>query len=264
MKYKILIPAMLLALALIPAAATMKEKTLKQTLVLKMPDGSGTNGAGVAYNPLKKYYYAAFAGNEGYPMATFDAKGKMLNGDKTCQFDVRGLWFNSKLNRIEGNPYDYTSGYYYVSLTEKGFPNTVDNIFTPDEYAEETYQPEDNSIGAYIAASDEVVFKYGTELHYYNRSNGTFKRKVDLKNLPVSEENLNTYAVVYTGIPKMEIGVLDYVLKKIYLFNATTNEYSKSITLPKTAVCEGSFNFSYCNGIYWLFNISERKWYGYK
>jgi hypothetical protein len=43
-----------------------------------------------------------------------------------------------------------------------------------------------------------------------------------------------------------------------------TGFLTTQLPLPKDAVTEGAFNFAYANGIYWLFNIAERKWVGYK
>jgi hypothetical protein len=51
-------------------------KTLKKTIELQMPktlDDSmpGTRGAAVVWHPVQKKYYAAFAGNQGYPIGCF-------------------------------------------------------------------------------------------------------------------------------------------------------------------------------------------------
>ena len=80
------------------------EKTLKQTISLKMPSTvyvskntgldslAGTRGAAVAWHPLLKKYYAGFAGNVSYPLAVFDVKGERLSGeDLTTMEDLRGL-----------------------------------------------------------------------------------------------------------------------------------------------------------------------------
>ena len=61
-------------------------RTLKKVMELKMPktaddDMPGTRGASVAWHPLKKQYYASFAGNTEYPHAVSNATGKRLSGD---------------------------------------------------------------------------------------------------------------------------------------------------------------------------------------
>ena len=64
-------------------AQTATEKTLKKIATLKMPrtvddDMPGTRGACVAWHPVQKKYYAAMAGNIGYPMGVFDGSGKRI------------------------------------------------------------------------------------------------------------------------------------------------------------------------------------------
>jgi hypothetical protein len=36
------------------------------------------------------------------------------------------------------------------------------------------------------------------------------------------------------------------------------------LELPETASVNKSFNFAFANGMYWLFNMEERIWTGYK
>src|SRR5881394_2204758 len=75
-------------------------KPLKEVLTLKMPltvddNMPGTRGSNVVWHPVQKKYYAAFAGNMGYPLAFFDAKGNRLSDDSLrCLEDTRGLWYN--------------------------------------------------------------------------------------------------------------------------------------------------------------------------
>ena len=76
---------------------------IKEKLRLQMPEGSGSNGASVAWHPVLKRYYAAFAGNADFPLGIFDEKGKRLSADNlTTQIDVRGLWYNENPGRIDG------------------------------------------------------------------------------------------------------------------------------------------------------------------
>ncbi|NJO24636.1 MAG: hypothetical protein HC867_00880 [Bacteroidia bacterium] len=42
--------------------------TLKKTLELAIPRTGGANGAGVAWHPDEKKYYASMAGNAGFPL----------------------------------------------------------------------------------------------------------------------------------------------------------------------------------------------------
>ncbi|MGH2553518.1 MAG: hypothetical protein ACRDEB_07370, partial [Chitinophagaceae bacterium] len=75
-------------------------KTLRKTIELQMPqtmDDSmpGTRGAAVVWHPVQNKYYAAFAGNMGYPLAIFNAAGKRLSDEyQTTMVDMRGMWYN--------------------------------------------------------------------------------------------------------------------------------------------------------------------------
>jgi hypothetical protein len=264
MKNKLIISGVMLA-GVLMLSATQKDKTLKQALVFQIPAGSGTNGAGVAYNPGKKLYYAAFAGNTTYPITVFNAKGKLQKQDIEAGFDVRGFWYNAATNTLEGNGYGVTAGYYNKKLDASGIPDAVaSNIFETDEYEEDEYQPDDNSVGAFIPGSDQIVFRSGTQLSYYGRTDGKLKRSAEITGLPGTLDDLTGYTVIYTGQNKMELGVLDVTNKKIYLINIATNAVTKTLALPKTAVVENNFNFAYCNGMYWLCNTKDRKWIAYK
>ena len=124
-------------------------KTLKKSIELKMPgivyltkgDGEekkagedslpGTRGAAVIWHPVQKKYYAAFAGNETFPLAVFDVAGKRLSGeDLTCLIDIRGLWYNPKLKKICGNGYSEI-GWFSYKLDAKGIPteSEIDFVF---------------------------------------------------------------------------------------------------------------------------------------
>jgi len=265
MKTKIFTSALTLSLVLVLSSVSLKDKVLKQTIVLTMPAGDGSNAAGVAYNPQKKMYYSVFAGNEKFPISVFSSKGKLLKSGIYTGFDVRGFWYNAKTNAVEGNGHGVTDGYWSKKIESSGFPEAkTDLIFESDEYDESEYQPDNNSSGAFNALQDEVYFLSESNIYIYNRNTGEFKSNGEIKNLPSQIEDLNSTTLVYTGIPKMEFGVLDFTNKKIYLINANGYFVTKTINLPKTAVVYEMFNFSYCNGIYWLFDKTNRKWVGYK
>ncbi|HYG15241.1 MAG TPA: hypothetical protein VEC12_05760, partial [Bacteroidia bacterium] len=71
----------------------VEENPLK-TLVLKFKQSGGTNGVAVAWDPGRKVYYAAIAGNPSFPLEMFDEKGNHLHSSET-DFDMRGMWWNT-------------------------------------------------------------------------------------------------------------------------------------------------------------------------
>ena len=73
----------------------------------------------------------------------------------------------------------------------------------------------------------------------------------------------NATSIAFTGIPKSEIGLLNVVENQVELFNLE-GLLTKVLKLPQDALAYEMFNFSYCNGIYWLFDKENRKWVGYK
>ncbi len=84
---------------------------------------------------------------------------------------------------------------------------------------------------------------------------------------PVSADvkgNYNENAIIYTGIAKSEIGVLNFSDKQIELYNLATGLRTQILKLPSGAPVQASLNFSYCNGTYWLYDKTDRVWHGYK
>lgn len=77
-------------------------------------------------------------------------------------------------------------------------------------------------------------------------------------------DDYNQQTVIYTGIPKAELGFLNYIALQIELYNAKTGLLTQVLKLPEDVIAESSFNFAYANGIYWLFNIESRRWTGYQ
>ena len=239
---------------------------LNKVLELGMPEGLGTRGASVAYHPIQKKYYAAFAGNPVFPLAVFDEKGKRLSADSLkTNFDVRSLWYDPQLQTILGNGYDET-GWFKYKLNPKGIPVGGSVLF------EGKNQPFENSVGAYDTKKKQVYFIDDlfddSCLIVYNAQTGK-----QIKNAPLKvfdndlflngdiNYNLN---IVFTGQPKAEIGLFDYSSREIHLYDINTGKLSKKLSLPETSPKEEAFNFAYANGIFWLFDIENRKWIGYK
>jgi hypothetical protein len=257
---------------------------LKKTITLTMPGvqgDNGTNGASVAYHPIQKKYYAAMAGNESYPMVVFDAKGKQLSADDvTTGFDVRGLWYNSKTKSIEANGY-YDYGWTKFNLDSKGIPAGNTPIFSGQ------HQPTDQVVGSFDAKNNCVYFLDGAYVLVYDYKTGE-KKELDkpteetmYKNYLLSikrdatteeeasynyllPEKYNNSLVVFTEMPKAEFGLLNTETKQIELYDRATGNLTKALQLPDDAICSTMFNFSYANKQFWLFDIDNRTWIGYK
>lgn len=279
-KNKLMKKVFLFALTLLTASAVLlaqpKPQALKKTMELKMArttddDMPGTRGAGVVWHPLQKKYYAAFAGNIGYPLCVFDIKGKRLSDDAlNTDVDTRGIWYNYVTKKIQVNAYG-DNGWAEYTLDAKGIPTGVDVLF------EGQNQPSDQSVGAfdgkaksvYFLNSDGNIEKYSTATA---EPTGTItlhlgKRKESDEDVVDEDEPLADYnytTVVFTGLPGSEIALLNLTNRHIELYNIKTGYKTKELSVPEDVPMEASFNFAYANGIYWLFDMEARTWIGLK
>ncbi len=266
------------------------EKTLKKTIELKMPgkvyltkgDGQdklpgedslpGTRGGAVVWHSLLKKYYAVFAGNYSYPLAVFDVNGNRLSGeDQTTLEDLRGLWYNPKLNKICGNGFS-DIGWFSYKLDTKGIP------VTSEIYAAGMNQPSDQSIGVFNAKTNMVYFLYGQNIFVYNaeamqEEDSTIRLHPGITKADdvdqnddgtVLSEDYSYNVLIYTGIPKAEFGLLNVIERQVELYNRKTGLMTQKLKLPADLPTWRAFNFSYANGTYWAFDQDTRTWTGYK
>ncbi len=246
-------------------------KTLKQVLTLHIDRPGGANAANVAWHPVQNKYYAAQAGNETFPMEVFDANGRMLSDNNLeTMVDVRGLWYNPNTKTLQANGYD-NNGWVEYKLNGKGIPASITKMDI------ETGKPDPQSVGAYDPKKNVLYyFDYTTVgIERHKMSNGVSdttialhlgaKTKGDIVNeQEVTKANYNENALIFTGIAGSEIGLLNVNDKQIELYNLATGLMTKALKLPDGAPVESSLNFSFCNGIYWLNDKTERVWHGYK
>jgi hypothetical protein len=245
-------------------------KKLKKVLELKIPREGGANAASVAWHPVLKKYYASMAGNASFFIGVYSPEGKLLcPASQKTMFDVRGLWYNPNTKTLQMNGYkDFGWGEY--KLDAKGFPLSVTVLHAG------TNQPDDQSVGAFNP-KDKMVYFFNEEgnVDKYDYKDATFLENIGL-HLGVAEKDADDMAdnyevldlynssIIYTGIPGAELGLLNYENKEIELYNLKTGYLVRKLGLPDDAPVHDFLDFSYSNGIYWLFDTEARIWKGYK
>jgi hypothetical protein len=277
MKYLILILLAFANCTFASAQTVSGDKLLQKVLSLKMPltaedESPGRRGASVIWHPLQKKYYAAMAGNALYPLAIFNETGKRISADSLkCRQDTRGLWYNSSTKEIQGNCYS-NYGWFKFTLNQTGMV-TGSKIFLDG-----MNQPEEQSVGTFHSLSNEVLFLSQGKVFKYNSKDGKVNDSIpihwgikkDSLSTGIAGESLgtpesyNSTSVIYTGILNAELGFLNTVEDQIELYSYATGYLTKVLKLPEDIIPEAMFNFAFCNNTYWLFNMDERVWEGYK
>lgn len=251
-------------------------RNLQKKMELKMPKTvedmmCGTRGASVAWDPLGKKYYAAFAGNVGFPLGVFDPSGKLLTDTSlNTKRDIRALWYNPITKKIAGNCYN-DGGWFSYTCNPKGVPVSCQTE------VEGMYQPNEQSAGAFDPASKSVFFLAGGKLAFYRFTSQTPFKTVtlhwgrpkilgpaDFENPDNIPEDYNYTTVVYTGMPNAQVAVLNTARAQIELYDYTEGYLQQILLLPEGTPVQPSFNFSYANGFFWLFDIDNRKWLAFK
>lgn len=258
-----------LAITMATNIGIAQTRQLKLVLQLKVPRQDGANAGSVAWHPIQKKYYAAMAGNPKHFIGVYDTKGKQLNpSTQESYFDVRGLWYNPTTKTLQMNGYnDY--GWAEYKLNAKGFPIGVKELYA------DMNQPDEQSVGAYDPKAKAVYFLNGEgNLEKYNYVDGIYDTFIELylgaenddefeDNVDVLEE-YNSTTVVYTGIPKAEIGLFNVTNRRIELYDLGTGYVTRTLALPDDAPQEDFLDFAYANGIFWIFDTRTRIWKGYK
>lgn len=226
----------------------------KASLTLHFEQKSGTNASSVTFNPKTNLYYAAFAGNSSYPLEVFDIEGKNIYQTSTG-VDIRGLWWNKKSKSLEANCYS-DGGIVSFPLNKQGFPS----IGAQTLFEGVDHQPSANSCGVYDSKKKQTLYYKFGNIYKYAKGN-----KVSTLNLPIkNKDNINAQCMIYTGKKSMEIGLLDYVNKEVYLYNSKTGKKTAKITLPSDAITYSAFRFAFANNYVFLYDSDSRNWVGYQ
>jgi hypothetical protein len=159
-------------------------------------------------------------------------------------------------------------GYAEYVLNEKGIPYDINPLI------EEQAQPGENSVGAFNSKEKLIYFldNFGT-ISAFGATTGDYEKSINLfLGATKAQEydgdnyekvyNYNFTTIVFTN--ENLIGLLNVTDNQIELYSPLTGYMKKKLKLPSTAPVPEFFNFSYANGIYWLFDTEKRVWLGYK
>jgi hypothetical protein len=250
-------------------AQVVTAKPVKKIITLTMPGENGSNGASVVWHPVLKKYYAAFAGNDSYPLAVFGATGKRLSDDELeTMFDMRGMWYNTVSKKIEANGY-FEGGWISYKLDANGIPLDIEQL------KEGMLQPDEQSVGVFDGAKKRICFlSKGNIISYSLKGVEAYdvivlKRKEpkitegELEDKEEVAEGYNTTSLCYTGIANAEFAILNYNDMQIELYNRK-GILTKAFKVPEDVRLYDSFNFSFANGIWWFFDKEARQWVGCK
>lgn len=241
-------------------SAQVISRELKLKMSLQMPEGSGTRGAAVAWNPVSKLYYAAYGGNASFPMAVFNAQGKRIsNDDLETMVDLRSIWYNPITKNIEGNGY-YDAGWVFFLLDRNGIP------FEKNEIFEGQHQPNEQSQGAFDYTTNSVYFfdGYGSVM-IYDRATGEEVKSIEL----TYDGNVADFSdfgsgIIYTNRSGAELGLLNRTTMEVDFFNKNTGAFSNRVALPSDTHIADFLSFSYANGYIWILDDYTRSWNGFK
>ena len=270
MKKMLWLSAILLSISFL--AVAQKTRELKPVIELKIVDEGGANAASIAWHPILKRYYAAMAGNAEHPLTIFDATGKQLSKPgMTTMVDVRGLWYNPKVRTFQTNTYG-DGGLVQYKLDEKGKP--ISFVEMPLEMT----KPGDQSVGAFDPVSQVVYYYFEGLIEGHSIVDGTLTKTTELhlsyaskkdedEGLYSNEDFLDFYSattIAYTGILNAEWAIVNLEDHQVELYSKTTGYLTQILKVPTDVAIEENFNFSFANGIVWLFNKEARTWVGYK
>lgn len=216
----------------------------------------GANGLTVTYNPDNGNYYCVQAGNGDFPLEAFNANGESVY-TTTAKKDTRGFWYNNKTKCFEGTM--YMGGTFKTFLDANGYPtnpvmqgNSMD--FVP---------PTEQSQVVCNVAKGEMYSYDNMIIYVYSQKNNKLKKKIPVKNCPVSSQYLNPYAMIYTGYKNYEFGLYDIVNMKVLFFNSK-GAYVQSVQMPYDAPQIEWFRIGFANDRIFLYEGDYRAWYCYK
>jgi len=142
-------------------------------------------------------------------------------------------------------------------------------------------QPFPNSVGQYNQRENLVHFLKGSTVVAYDAATGKeVKEKTVLLKTGYSKKipppaglvidsvkvlpQYNSTTVIYTGISNAEFGLLNVQTKEIELYSKADGLLTQRLKLPPDTRTNDKLNFSYCNNVYFIYDVLKRSWIGYR
>lgn len=216
-------------------------------ITMDASNGGTNNRSGLVYNPNKDLYYSVNAGSSDYPIDVYNSSGSIVDS-VTAGFDYRGAWWNPAASQFEGNAFSGGGIIFQTLDAATGIPLGSGGVLFPAD------QPDDQSVGDLDYDANEIIYYSDGFVHRYSRVDNSFLGQYLITNLPVGKDSINTNSIVYTGCETREIGVYDFVNKRLLFVNKATGEYNGFCQLPPAATDRSSFGMSYANDLFWLFD----------
>jgi len=217
----------------------------------------GTNASAVVYVAGKELYVTVIAGNNDFPIEGFRADGKNVFST-SAGFDYRGLWYNPKTKKMEGN------GAGEAGWVTFGFDSGT-GVQTSTSILSGQNQPDFQSVGTFDYRKKAVVFLNADKdkIVAYSRKKPSKSSSISLSWGSISKENINPYVLGYTGVNGYEFVCLDYVNAKLVFFNRSGDQ-TATVKMPASAPMNDSFACSFTNNRAFFYNKDNRTWYGYR
>ena len=228
---------------------------------VKLPDSlvfvsAGTvSNTALVWHPVAQRYYSVRVGNVSFPLETWLPTGGLSIAQTTAGVDTRGMWYNPATAQIERNAFA-TVG--WVTMDIDGALNALNTytVLFPGQL-----QPNAQSLGVFEPATNSVLFYAAGNLQVRSRATGLVVQTLALTGTSLATINAN--CLIYTGQVGYEIGLLDYVNKRVLLFDRATGVFSGMSQLPASAVTASSYRYGYANERFWLFNSTTKTWNAY-
>ncbi len=218
--------------------------------------GTLQNKSAVAFYPTQNKYYSVNQGTQANPIEMFPATGGPALASAPQATNYNGFWYNENLGILEGNVSNQNTIVQHSINPVNSYPLGITVTVGL------TGIPSAQSCGQFDPVNNQVIYYNALSLQKYNRSTGALMSTVPVTGLPST--SLNSTSLIFTGISGSEVGLYDYVNRKIYFVNDVTGAYSGFCQLPGSAPTPSAFCLGYANNRVFLFDNLTMCWYGYK
>ena len=218
--------------------------------------GGTSNRSAVAFYPTQNIYYSVNQGSSSNPIETFSYTGGAHLSSTLQTADYNGFWYNFNLGILEGNVFNQSSIIQHSINPVNSFALATTSIVAPAS------MPASQSCGQFDLVNNQIIYYNASTLYKYSRTTGALSSFLTIMGLPST--SINSTSIIYLGIPGSEVGVYDYLNKRIYFINYATGVYSGSCQLPSSAPTPTSLGVSYANNRLFLFDSANLRWFGYR